>query len=268
MKRIRPERRSVPALALMMAVTMLAFTSCGGRKSDTDRKELIPAAEMVTLLAELYLTDGLMAVPEVFIVHQEKDSLKVYEEVVGNHGYTLGQVDKTLEYYFINNPKKLQKMYNEALSRLTELESMAQAETEREVPVIENLWPGRLSFALPEDGITEKIYFDYSLRDTGMYTLSISVILFPDDQSVNPRITVWFWKPDSTEAGTSFYWNETPLQKDGNAHYHTISAYTPDSSFTNIRGWLLNHDPKEGRWEKHARIESVRLIRKDFSIEQ
>ena len=251
----------------VIIVSLLTITSCTGRKSKMDKKDIIPRSEMVVLLTDIYLTDGLLNLSDIQIKHQSKDSVITYMEVLGNYGYTKEQMDKSLQYYFTNKPKRLQEMYDEVLGRLTEMQSEVQASTER-IPAVVNLWPGRTTYSLPQDGIADMVSFEYLLSDTGFYTLSLGAIVFEDDQSLNPRITVWFWKPDATESGYLSYWEEIPLTKDGVLRQYKLSATVPDTSFVSIRGALLNHDPKPGRWEKHSRIDNPMLTRKDYTIEQ
>ncbi|MBE0674143.1 MAG: DUF4296 domain-containing protein [Bacteroidales bacterium] len=259
-------KKSLPIVIISVLITAVTlFSSCTSRKAKEERKDMLPAPVMVTLLTDMYLTDGLLTVPEIHAAHLSKDSVVVYSEVLAKYGYTKEQLDKSLQYYFVVKPKKLERIYDEVLKRLTDLESEVQASMEL-VPVEANLWPGQLSYALPENGITDPLYFDYELSDTGLYTLNVSIVVYADDQSENPRINIWFWKPDTSAMGVSFFWNEIPLPKDGILHEYQVSAYTPDSTFTNIRGYLMNHDPKQGRWEKHSRADNIILTRKDPSI--
>lgn len=252
-------------IASTAMMVMLFLSSCSGRKTKMDKKDIISQSDMVILLTDIYLTDGLLSISDIQMKHAGKDSVITYMEVLGNYGYTKEQMDKSLQYYFLNRPKRLQEMYDQVLRRLTELQSEVQARTDR-LPEMENLWPGRSSYSLPQDGIADMINFEHILRDTGLYTLSLAATVFEDDQSINPRITVWFWKPDSTADGAISYWEEIPLPKDGILRQYRISATVPDSSFISIRGALLNHDPLPGRWEKHSRIDNPMLTRKDYTI--
>lgn len=265
MKRRHHSKHFPLAALLTITLVLAAALGCTSRNLKQDRKDLIPSQKLANVITDMYLTDGLMTVPGIRQMHESKDSVIVYMEVLAQHGYTRDQFDKTMKFYFLNNPKKLQRIYNEVISRLTEIQSEVQTRVEK-VPALENLWPGRAAYSFPEDGITDPVFFEYQLADTGLYTLKLNAVVFSDDQSENPRITVWFWKADTSAMGVSSFWQEVPLPKDGAAHEYTLSASVPDSSFTAIRGWLLNHDPKNGRWEKHSRINNISLTRHDYSI--
>jgi hypothetical protein len=253
-------------IVVVMAATSVQFSSCTSRRSKEKAEDLIPASHLVPLLTDLYLADGLIFLSEVGAKHRMKDSVTIYIEVVENFGYTKAQVDRTLRYYFINKPKKLQRIFDQVVARMSEMESTVSLELPKPVIFEENLWPGKIAYAFPEDGLNDPVYFDCPIADTGLYNLKTTILIYPDDQSEDPRITVWFWKADTSAAGVTIYWDEVALPKDGLAHEYLLSAVVPDSSFTNIRGWLLNHNGKPGHWEKHSSINLISLTRVDRSI--
>jgi hypothetical protein len=264
------KRRLGHTVNLLFAATLLAslvmFTSCTSRRSKEKVKDLIPANALIPLLTDIYLADGLMTVPEIGQQHRMKDSVMVYIEVVENYGYTKKQVDQTLRYYFINRPKKLQKIYDQVLARLSEMESVVMLKAPVDITIQKNLWPGKIAYAFPEDGLNDPVYFDVVIPDTGLYRLKASIVIYADDQSDDPRITVWFWKADTSALGATINWQETVVPKDGISHQYTLEAEIKDSSYTNIRGWLLNHTGKPGHWEKHSRIDLISLTRVDKTV--
>jgi hypothetical protein len=246
-------------LALVVAVAV-PFTSCTSRRTKEKTGDLIPENRLVPLLTDVYLTDGLIALPSIEEKHWYRDSVEIYIEVIESHGFTKSQLDQTIRYYFLNKPKKLQKIYDAVIANLSAIES--KVNNTEEAPVAsENLWPGQPSYALPEYAVADKISFDVYIMDTGTYTLTASFRVFPDDQSENPRITLWFWKSDTSTVGVSSFWEEIPLSKDGITTIHSVSANVPDPSFTRIRGFLLNHDTKPGQWEKHAQVGTISLTK-------
>ena len=256
-------RNFINLLILLLAVTVAApFTSCTSRRSKEKVSDLIPVVKLVPLLTDVYLADGLIEVPSVNEKHWLKDSVQIYIEVIESHGFTKSQLDQTIRYYFINKPKKLQKIYDAVIANLSAIESKVN-NLDDAVVVSDNLWPGEKAYSLPETALTDKVSFDVAIVDTGLYTFSGSFRIFPDDQSENPRITLWFWKPDTSAAGVSVFWPEVTLSKDGVAAMRTVSAHISDPTYTRIRGWLMNHDDQEGQWEKHAQIGTISLTGPD-----
>jgi len=259
MKNYRGNMVRLFLLALAVAFA-LPFSSCTSRRSKEKGSDLIPVSKLVPLLTDVYLTDGLIALPSIEEKHWLRDSVEIYIEVIESHGYKKADLDQTLKYYFINKPKKLQKIYDAVIANLSAIESKVNNMEEIQ-SVSENFWPGQPSYSLPETALTDKVSFDVYIMYTGLYTFTASYRVFPDDQSLNPRITLWFWKSDTSALGVSSFWNEIPLAKDGVTNILTVSANVPDSSFTRIRGFLLNHDDKPGQWEKHVQIGTISLTK-------
>ncbi len=259
MKNYRGNIFKLVFLALVI-VMILPVTSCTSRRSKENGENIIPVSKLVPLLTDVYLADGLIAVPTIEEKHWLRDSVEIYIEVIESHGFTKYQLDQTIKYYFLNKPKKLQKIYDAVIANLSEIESSVNNMDEAQT-VSENIWPGELSYSMPEISLTDKVSFDVYIQDTGLYTFTASYRVFPDDQSVNPRITLWFWKADTSAAGVSSFWNEVPLPKDGVTTIRSISASVPDPSFNRIRGFLMNHDDKPGQWEKHVQIGTISLTK-------
>ena len=74
-------------------------------------------------------------------------------------------------------------------------------------------------------------------------------------------MTVFFWHTDSSKTENRINWEELTFPKDGKRHIYSLSKRNTDTTFTHIGGWLLNSDPKEGRWKKHAKIENIILLK-------
>ena len=244
-------------MALLYA--MLILISCRHDDEKFRRSEIIPEQDIVPILTDLYITDGLLTIPDVRWVFSGKDSTTNYMDVLQQHGYTKEKMDRTIHYYLVNNPKKLEKMYDQVIARLSEMESRFKTETVTPSIEIVNLWPRETSISIPEAGLYNMIDFDIQTRDTGMYDLHFDAIVYKDDQSLNLRSTVYFWKADTSETGIRDNWNSIELIHDGIMHSYTISKSLKDNSFTRIKGFLAEHDPQPGRWQKHVRITNIFL---------
>lgn len=221
---------------------------------------LIPDDKLVALLTDTYLTTGLMDLPRMRETWAQRDSIVNYTDVITSHGYTLGQFNATMKYYFTEKPKKLARIYDRVTGNLLEMETMIMiGQGSAETSLVENLWTGKASYSFPEDFTRDPVWFDMPAEKTGVYVLSADIRLFEDDQSRNPRVTVFFSYTDSSGVEIRDYWDEFTLGKDGQFQNVTISHALDTIRNTRLRGWLLNHDNQPGRWEKHARIANISL---------
>ena len=115
----------------------------------------------------------------------------------------------------------------------------------------------------------DPIWFDIPVEEPGEYVLKADIRLFEDDQSVDPRVTVFFSTTDSLGKEERVFWEEVRLEKNGQMQ-NIVTTSTLDSAGTvHIKGWLLNHSSQKGSWQKHARVSNISLrLERKIATEQ
>jgi hypothetical protein len=246
---------------LILTAFSLIFASCESRRSRIDGTNLIPEKDLVPILTDLYLTDGLIGMPRIVLKYNILDSVSTYDYIIKKHGYTREEVDKTLKYYFIKNPKRLIKIYDKVLGSLSEMESRVQKELGKNREHPGSVWPGADSYFYPDPAGPDTAHFDINLTRPGVYTLTTVVILFPDDQSVNPRMTAFLCNPDSINTGKRTY-IRMPFNyiKDGSPHRYSIPFKVPVNKKIHVRGRLNDYDNNPGSWDNHMIIKDISVI--------
>ncbi|MCX6326078.1 MAG: DUF4296 domain-containing protein [Bacteroidia bacterium] len=242
---------------LILIMFSLIAGSCSGRKNKLDHSKLIPEKELIPILTDIYITDGLLTIQKVQYMFSSPDSLSTYHHIIKKHGYSKETMDKTMKYYFIKNPKKLIKIYDQVLGILSEMESLVEKEALLAKGHIENHWTGKEFYIFPDLSGTDSARFDITLNKTGVYTLAFSATLFPDDQSVSPRITVFSCHPDSIETGKRDYIKTIYYIKDGRPHTYTLIINDPGNTTLHLRGWFYDFDNRPDEREKHLIIEAI-----------
>jgi hypothetical protein len=246
-------------IAAFAAIFML--TACGpAGNNKPERKMLIPEDKLVAILTDTYLTTGMMDVQAVRESWGQRDSILNYTDVIGSYGYTYEQLEATLRYYISDKPKKLSKIYDKVTGNLLGLEAKVENERIDADSIPGNLWNGKEEYNLPGEIPRDSIWFDIPAEAPGEYVLRADIIMYEDDGSVDPRVTVYFFTSDSVGVEVRNDWDETMLQKNGNVQKIEIRKTLESAGNTRIRGWLLNHTPREGAWQKHATVGNIRLI--------
>ena len=244
-------------------VTTILFSllaaSCAGRKEKARANHLIPEKDFITVLTEIQMADGLLIMPKIRDWYSDADSIQNYLDIIQSHGYTKEDMDRTIRYYFINNPKKLIKIYDEVLGKLSEMESYFEKETPTNGIFEKNLWKGDPVYSLPDPSGTDTMLFDQDLEIFGHYTFVFTLTLYPDDQSFNPHFTAYFSHPDSIESGKRDYYPSVDFLKDGRPHIYTFSKKPLSSSYTHLRGWFIDCNNNTGGSGKHVRIDNITL---------
>ena len=233
--------------------------SCSSRKNKLDQSNLIPEKELVSVLTDLYLTDGLLNLPKIHSKFINIDSTSSYIHVIEKHGYSKKTMDKTMKYYFTRNPRKLIKIYDEVLGILSAMESIVEKESALAEVHRENLWPAREYYTFPDPAATDSARFNITLNKTGIYTFAFSATLFPDDQSVNPRITAYSCHADSIETGKRKYIETIKYIKDGQLHNYSFIIKVPDKTILRLRGCFYDFDNHPDEWKKHVRFSNISL---------
>jgi len=249
--------RSLTRILLLLLPVILCY--CSGNDPENRKTKLIPEKELVSVMTDLYLADGLLAYPPVRNLFTAKDSIENYIDVVRKHGYTKEQMDNTLKHYFISDPKKLQKIYDQVLAELSAMQSSLETATPENVGI--NLWNQSERLAVPENGSHNLLYFSIPVKDTGLYEISFTAIIYNDDQSISPRASVYFWKTSDTQDGIREFWDEIYLTRDGTRHSYSTGRQLTDTTFTHICGWLFHCDPQPGSWVKHGIFNSISVRR-------
>jgi hypothetical protein len=244
---------------LIMVIVSLLISSCSSRKNRLDRKDLIPEKELINLLVDIHIADGLLVLPHIDAWASKLDSITSYYQIIEKHGFTKENLDKTMKYYFIKDTKTLNKIYDQVLGILSEMDSRYDKELTIEQTRISNLWPGKQFYSIPSVSGKDSTMFDISASMTGAYILSFSATVFPDDQSVNPRATAYTCSPDSIESVRRHYFQSIEFVKDGMPHYYSIKISVPSPVPSHIRGWLYYFENQSPSVEKNIYIRDISI---------
>ncbi|MCD4770539.1 MAG: DUF4296 domain-containing protein [Bacteroidales bacterium] len=253
---------------ILLTLTLVIIVAGCFKKERIEKPEnIISLDEMAGLLTDLYMADGLLNNPLIRRQFNDKDSNMNYLDIIEEHGFNKAQVDLNLNYYFINKPKKFVTIFDKVLANLSALqaENVQQKEVRERANL--NLWNGKISYNMPNDGTSNPVDFKIPLVGPGKYTLKARVISFGDDQTINPRATVFFWRDDSTETGKRDHWDLHYYKKDGRPLNLTLSKILTDTTYTHISGWLYNYTSQPGHWEMHSSISNIILsLKKEENI--
>ena len=186
---------------VIFIISFLLIISCTGKQERPDSSGIIPEKDLIPLLEEIHLADGLLANPRIQNWVLSIDSISTYHYIAEKHGYSKEEFDKTLHYYFIRKPKRLIKIYDKILGDLSEMESRLEKEVMLIREKSSNVWPGERNYYFPDGNEMKGIGFEVNLAGSRLYTLKFTATLFPDDQSVNTRAGLFACDADSCKTG-------------------------------------------------------------------
>jgi len=243
----------------ILAAALLLMLASGSCKSD-EEIGLIPEKTFATILTEVHLSDGLLMLPEIRDRYYGRDTSANYTDIIESHGYTKEAMDRTLKYYFTEKPRRLIRIYDHAIGRLTEIETFLVEETEETLIRSGDLWKGKPIYYLFEEPESEKIYFDHIFYPQGAYTIQFSLIVYPSDQSFNPCFTAWTCHADSADTGKRNYFPSMKYIKDGQPHTYIMIFNHHGKSPVILKGWLYDSENFPAGVSRHAKIENISFL--------
>lgn len=251
-------KMTIRNFVILILSSYLIF-SCTGKQEKPDRSGIIPEKDLIPLIKEIHIADGLLANPRIQNWVLSIDSISTYHYIAEKHGYTKEEFDKTLHYYFISKPKKLIKIYDKILGELSETESRLEKEVMLQRERASNVWPGEKNYYFPDGNDINAVGFDVSLAGSRIYTLKFTATLFPDDQSVNAKAAVVSIDADSISTGVRTRF-ETPVYiKDGIPHFYSIRIFVSSNRTFIFKGTLYESDYCIEEWKRHVRFENITL---------
>jgi hypothetical protein len=254
--------RSITRHILPVFVAFLIVAgACAGRKNKAEHKNIIPEKALISILTDVYLADGLLTLSEINYKFSQGDTLSSYIDIIEGYGYTKPQMDKTMRYYFIKKPKKLIKIYDKVLGGLSETESMVDKEYSKVMGERQNLWPGKPFYSYPDPTGEDSAWLDFPLSYAESYRLKFTFTIYPDDQSVNPHLDLFFSHSDTCGNEKRSSISTLPYIKDGHPHTYNILLVQKLTPPIRLKGWFINQQITAPYREKHFRVKNIILSR-------
>jgi hypothetical protein len=235
----------------VLLMLLLTVVSCNKVKKP---EVFIEQDIMTTILTDLYIADGLLNNPVIRNDFANIDSTENYMRVIEKHGFTMGEFETNIEYYFNSEPKKYQEIYDVVLATLSEMEAQNVQARRENNPSTANLWNGEGSYRMPDDGTSNPVEFEIPVIGQGVYVIRARLTLFEDDQSIDPRPTIYFWYDNGTDEGYRDMWESNVYEKSPRSQQLEFKKELKDTLVTHIKGKFIDFSPQPGHWEMHSSI--------------
>lgn len=235
----------------------LAIVSCHEVTRVKKPDKMIPDKTLVSILTETTIADGLLTLPDVKDKFTDRDSLSVYAKIVKRYGYTWEEMDNTMNYLFAKKQKRLLKIYDKVLEKITELQTRINNEPIPDAIPESDIWKGPRSIYFPDPLSPGDGDFSFRLMNPGFFSITYNMTLYPDDQSLNPCVTVWYVNADSAETGKRKYFKSQKYFPDGSTRAYSISGKIDAPGPVLIQGKLFDRENLLDEGQKHARIDRI-----------
>jgi hypothetical protein len=243
----------------VLIILLIMADSCSSRKSKAEHKDIIPEKDLISILTDVHLADGLLSLPSINNRFSQGDTLSSYIDILENHGYTKPQMDRTMRYYFIRKPKKLLKIYDKVLGGLSEIESRVEKEYSKFIGKEQNIWPGKSFYSYPGPEGEDSTWFDFPVIYGQAYTLKFTLAMYHDDQSVNPSLGLFFSHSDTAGNEKRISISTLPFIKDGRPHIYNIIIHPKLPAPVRLTGWFITQEETAPDKNKHFRVQDIIL---------
>lgn len=193
------------------------------------------------------------------------DSTDIYSSFFAKHIYTKEDFQYTLQYYS-NKPKKLSAVYDAVFAELSkksdELKELAENFA---YGSLQNIWNYRIQTPSMLDSMNQPDHYNIKIDSTGTYVITAQIKMKAVDQSINPRITAYFYNPENDVENQRHYFNNTKIIKSDYFREYIVYEKNSDSLLSHILIILPDRDNKDTLFNKSFELTSftVGVMRND-----
>ncbi len=119
--------------AIIISLALFLFSCDSGNKTPD---YVISHDDMVNIIIDIHLTDGLLTHNKVRRQLAKKDTLNYYDAILNNYGYSRADFDTSV-YFYSENINEYDKIYDEVLNSLGEMETKLKQESTEETKLKE-----------------------------------------------------------------------------------------------------------------------------------
>lgn len=242
----------------LITLVVLLFSACEGRP-----KGVINQNDMISILADLHQTDASMAAKGIGY-DQFDIKNNYYCSILKKYDVTQAEFDSSLLWYS-KNPKKFERIYDEVIVRLTNLQTDIQAGKYHKIDSSELaynnqiIWENKTKYILTKDSARTHLDFEIknqSLMFGDIYILKFTQQIAREDSCVQPFIRVQInYENGKTIAITQRTCNNNIKRR----YTFRLPAIYP-SKIKSITGQLLGSKTYKGK--QNSITDSISLIQR------
>ena len=240
---------------LFISLMVICIASC-----KNNQYNIIPRRDLVPLLVDMHIADAMALSTKISENFGGLDSTLLYQAVLDKYGYTRDNLDQTLQYYS-SKPEKLIGIYDDVFSELSK--QSEQAKTLYSSTTVSQTYPiwksKKTRYTVRDDSASYPPAFDVKIDTSGTFVLSVKIRIFPDDESINPRILAYFYNPFNDNLENRVYFEEIPLLKSTYWREFTILKECNDTSLSMLRIIIPMHDSIDLTFRKKFDIKDLQV---------
>lgn len=236
-------------LLIISIALLVCFSSCNDKKEAPKLNE----NQFIKLLIDIHIADGTLSAQ-----NNQRPSY-YYNSIYEKYNLTPVEFDSCISYYAANT-KNFTKIYDVVIDSLNRLETkyridIKNAKLEQDTV---NLWKKKDHWIVPKNG-KPRFNFIIPVNQKGIYTISARIKISEKDQSENTKMTAYFWKKDTINGPQEVHFEPLEIIKDSIFKTYSIQLEYPDTTYTELRGSVLDWDNDLPQFTQEYEIKDIMI---------
>lgn len=240
---------------------VLLLASC--IKKNTPK--IIPKKDLIDMLVNLNIYDALAMDNYITAQLGGLDSSDIYSSFFSKYPYNKEDLKYTMEYYS-SKPKKLAAINDAVFAELSKKsDELNKLKEYFSYSGLQNIWNYRIPEQKSQGTSNLSNHFDIKIDSAGTYVITAMIKMKTEDQSINPRITAYFYNPNNNTESKRYYFKSAQIFKSDYFREYQIYTKNSDSLLSHIHIILPDRDNKDTLFLKSMEISSftVGVMRND-----
>lgn len=227
--------------------------------SCSDADYILSEKKIVRVIIDMHIADAIQTDRNMKVLIDDFKSIDFYKSVFEKHNITKEQFDSSIHYY-TKRPEEYQRIYEKVFSEMSKMESDLNDSPEdfrsRKTKII---WNSSFNHISVSDTVINTGEFSVPVEKPGVYSIEAGMLIYKNDESINPRFQAYFWYDDGTEEGYRDYFPEVPVIKAPIMREYSVTKELHDQKVTHIKGNIIKRDNTDSIFIKNFKLLNVKV---------
>jgi hypothetical protein len=142
-------------------------------------------------------------------------------------------------------------------------DALTREKAEMEMANTRIIWQNDSVFVFPQQG-ADRIEINVPIPGPGTYAVSASVKMLPNDASLDPRMTVYFYRDNGTVPGDRIRFPDTRYTlRTGEPKIYRTERSLDSTNYTHIKGYIANYSNADTLFRRNMVVTSIKVTKKN-----
>jgi hypothetical protein len=244
---------------LIVLIYLTQFSCTGGTKTKP-----ISRKDLIQLLVDINIADAIVSSPQYASQIATIDSASFYGSIYLKHKHTKEELEKTLKYYSAQ-PDILSAIYDEVFAELNKRSEAIKTENQKLTSRFRKpVWSETKIIQVEGNNSSYPAPIDIPIDSVGNYLITANLKLSKKDQSINPRITAYFYDSLNNVKNRVFF-KDFMMSKSDLIRQYQLSMDLKDKSLNRLHVQIPACDSAGAGFYKSLQLTFIAVSRLNFT---